>query len=337
MHVREAGVTLIFAHSKINQLSLPSEFISRLSKVIPSDQFRAVERTFVERPTSFRCNTLRASGSDVLDILKREGFTVRRLNWLRDGFLLTNKSQRELTRLDIYKEGKIYLQSLASMTPPLALAPKPGERVLDMTAAPGSKTSQIAALMNLQGELHACELDSVRYQKLEHNMRLLGIAEGREPFLTLHSGDANKIFSEQLFHGYFDRILLDAPCSAEARFVTADRRSFSFWSEQTVKKRAAEQKILLQTAWQALKPGGTMLYSTCTFAPEENEVQVSNFLSDHRDSRVGEVPALSGVTLLAGVTRWEGAELQRPVSTTRRILPNLEIEGFFLAKLLKLP
>jgi 16S rRNA (cytosine1407-C5)-methyltransferase len=313
---------------------LPEEFKRRLGRIFPADIARATERTFSERPTTFRCNTLRAEAKDVLRELQREGFTVRRVNWYGDGFILTNRSQRELTKLPIYKQGMIYLQSLASMVPPVMMAPMPGERVLDMTAAPGSKTSQIAAMMRRQGELVACELDPIRFERLRHNMELLGVSSEDDKFLSLVRGDANQLATLSS-DKYFDRILLDAPCSAESRIVMKDRRTYGFWSVSNIKKRATEQSALLRTAWNLLRPGGVIVYSTCTFAPEENEGVISALLKDISGAKIESIPDMPVLRVLPGLTSWEGVTHHPGVKQTVRIVPNDDIEGFYIAKVRK--
>ncbi|NDC36716.1 MAG: RsmB/NOP family class I SAM-dependent RNA methyltransferase [Proteobacteria bacterium] len=312
---------------------IPSEFLRRIPKIFPPDRARAVERTFIERPTTFRVNTLKANTDQVLEALKRERFTVKRVPWSREAFILTNRSQRELSKLPLYAEGQIYLQSLASMLPPLLLAPRPGERVLDMTAAPGSKTSQIAALMQRQGALVACELDALRFEKLSHNMKLLGVESEAGTFLTLHRGNATKILTDGGCDDSFDRILLDAPCSAEARIVAKDRRTFSFWKIENIRARAAAQLALLRAGWRLLRPGGVLLYSTCTFAPEENEGVLSDFLSATVDAVVEPIAAYTGLTVLPGLAGWEERPFNPAVKGAIRILPTPEIEGFFIARL----
>lgn len=313
---------------------LPEELKSRLGRIFPADIARATERTFIERPTTFRCNTLLGDSKDVLRELQRDGFTVRRLNWYGDGFILTNRSQRELAKLQIYKQGRIYLQSLASMVPPLILAPLPGERVLDMTAAPGSKTSQIAAMMRRRGELVACELDSIRFERLRHNMHLLGVSSENDNYLSLVRGDANQLTIPSQ-GGHFDRILLDAPCSAESRIVLKDRRTYGFWSISNIRKRSAEQLTLLRTAWNLLRPGGVLVYSTCTFAPEENEGVISKFLKDVTGAQIEAIPQLPALRVLPGLANWEGLELHPGVKQTVRIVPSDDIEGFYIAKVRK--
>ncbi len=317
-----------------NNSSLPSEFLERLGEMFGASLARDLDRTFVGRPTTFRVNTLKADRAAVLEDLKNAGFKAQQVLWYKDAFILTNKTKRELMELPLYLDGKIYLQSLASMVPPLVLNPAPGMKVLDMTAAPGSKTSQIAALMQRQGELHANDNNKIRFFKLKHNMDLLGVTDevaGWDFTLTMQHGAA---FGRN-FANYFDAILLDAPCSAEARFIVGERETYGYWSERKVKEMAYKQRQLIFAAWSALKPGGTLVYSTCTFAPEENEVQIARLMERYRGAVKVEIIKMSELKKLPILTAWNKRPLPKELSAALRILPTKDIEGFFVAKITK--
>src|SRR3990167_3769417 len=319
-------------HSK----QLPEKFLERLTEMFGVSLFREIEKTFVERCTTFRINTVKSKKETVIAALNQNGFKFERVSWYKDAFILKNKSKRELTDLNIYNEGKIYIQSLASIIPPLVLDPKPGEKVLDLTAAPGSKSSQIAALMHQEGELVANDNNKPRFFKLKHNLEHLGVlreAPGWRVELRLEHG--TKLCQE--YPAYFDKILLDAPCSAEARFIAADPKTYGFWKERKIKEMAYKQRQLLFAAWSALKPGGTLVYSTCTFAPEENECQISRLLERHKkDASLLDI-SLSGHGLKRGpvTTIWKEKSLHPDIQQCFRVEPAKEIEGFFMAKLQK--
>lgn len=310
---------------------IPEKFLERLTDMFGVSLFNQIKTTFVERPTTFRINTIKAKKEEVLEILKQNGFKFERVAWYSDAFILKNKSKRELTDLDIYNEGKIYIQSLASMVPPLVLDPKPGEKVLDLTAAPGSKTSQIAALMNRQGELVANDNNKIRFFKLKHNMEVLGV-EG-EDFLKLRMEHGAALAREYPEH--FDKILLDAPCSAETRFIDGEPKTYGYWKEQKVKEMAYKQRQLLLAAWSALKPGGILVYSTCTFSPEENELQVTRLMERVDDCELLDInmPDLKHLPI---VKTWNEREVNKEViKKSLRIMPTKEIEGFFVVKMRK--
>lgn len=327
---------------------LPETFVERM-KILFGAYTSQIEKTFVERPTTFRINTLKTlKHENIKAVLSESGFKMKEVPWNKGAFVLQNKSKRELTELPLYNEGKIYIQSLASMVPPLILNPQPGDKVLDLTAAPGSKTSQMAVMMQRTGELVANDVNKVRFFKLKHNMELLGVDLRAQDFapvqernasldwkFTLKMEDGSRLCGEM--PEYFDKILLDAPCSAEARFVIGDVKSFGYWSEKKIKEMASKQRKLLFSAWHALKPGGTLVYSTCTFAPEENELQVSKLLERYPDTaEVENISAvLSGLKSFPVLSEWKNKKFHPGIKNTLRILPNNEIEGFFVAKIKK--
>jgi len=296
--------------------------------------YRDVAKTFVTRPTTFRVNTIKADRGEVATALRKLGYKITQVAWNKDAFILENKSKRELTEVALYKEGKIYLQSLASMVPPLVLDAQPGERVLDLTAAPGSKTSQIAAQMQKSGELLANELNKVRFFKLQHNMEHLGVVEPVEDMpwvFTLRMEDGSMLTHE--YPEYFDKILVDAPCSGEARFVDGEPKTYGFWKLSKIKQLAYTQQKLLFAAWSALKPGGVLVYSTCTMAPEENEVRIDKLLNRLGDEAVVEDITLDGLKHMKPILEWKERKLHRDVGKTLRILPTKEVEGFYIARI----
>ncbi len=371
------------------RLNTFQKFLERLVEMVGISLFREMERTFVQRPTTFRVNTLKATKQEVRQELDRLGFKTKNVIWYSDAFILQNKTKRELTETELYTSGKIYIQSLASMAPPIILEPKPGDKVLDLTAAPGSKTSQIAMMMGVpvescpgmitpKGELVANDSNKVRFFKLKHNVEALGVAdvsldsEYSEPDLepkksTPHvlwvkdeevdqKSDVKKkkkvkegkkgewTFTLRLEHGvklceefpeYFDKILLDAPCSAEARFIDGEPKTTGYWKEQKVKEMAYKQRQLLFAAWTALKPGGTLVYSTCTFSPEENEMQISKLIERYKDEVTLIDTSITGLKRLPSLLKWREKEFDKEVKKTFRIFPTTEIEGFFVAKLVK--
>ena len=333
------------------QNNLPEKFLERCEEIFGHHYFDKIKYTFIRRPVTFRVNTIKAKREEILEILQREGFKVKRVSWFGDAFILENKSQGELADLNMYKEGKIYLQSLASMAPPLVLGALPGEKVLDLTAAPGSKTSQIAAMMQKTGELFANEIDEIRFQKLEHNMRLLGctpvipsevegslqrvgMTNGEKWQFKLSNQDGSKFCAE--YPAYFDKILLDAPCGAEARIIADERRTFSFWDERKIKDICYRQRKLLFSAWSALKPGGILVYSTCTFAPEENEEQIQRLMEKFPGEVKVEKIDFKGIETAPVVTEWRGKKFDATIKNVLRILPSKEMEGFFVTRLKKI-
>lgn len=310
---------------------MPEDFLEKLIGMFGISLVSQLKPTFIERPTTFRINTLKGKKEQILEKLQQHGFKIERVSWYKDAFVLKSKTQRELTELDIYNNGEIYVQSLASMVPPLVLKPEPGEKVLDLTAAPGSKTSQMAALMNRQGELVANDNNEIRFSKLKHNMEILGVMGNDFLKLTLENG----VTLAQKYPEYFDKILLDAPCSAEARFVDGEPATYGYWKEKKVKEMASIQRQLLSSAWNALKPGGILVYSTCTFSPEENELQITKFMEKVGDCELLDID-LPDLRRLLILKTWREQEINKEVvKKSFRIMSTKDIEGFFVVKMKK--
>jgi 16S rRNA (cytosine1407-C5)-methyltransferase len=309
--------------------TLPAEFLDRLGRLVPASHHDAVVRSFGRRkPVSFRVNTLKAAVRDVLESLKQAGFKAGNVPWMKEAFLLQNRSQRDLESTPEYEQGLLYLQNLSSMVPPLVLAPQPGERVLDLAAAPGSKTTQMAAMMGNEGSITAVDENAVRVERLKANLARQGVicAEAITADGAMVGGDRPE---------GFDRVLLDAPCTAEGRFLAGEPRTYSYWRVEKVRKTARLQKRLMRSALQALRVGGMMVYSTCTFSPEENEGVLAWALErfpDQVECLPVKVPLPNA---LPGVATWEGRAFPAGTTNGMRILPTDSMEGFFVAKLIK--
>ena len=199
---------------------LPELFLERLRRIIPSQKWDQVANTFTEpKPTTFRVNSLKISSARVREALEREGFQLKPVPWYPDAFILARGRLRELEKTDCYQRGEIYVQGLSSMIPPLILDPRAGETVLDLAAAPGSKTTQMACLMNGEGKITAVESDQVRFAKLKANIEQQG-ARNVETALGYGESVAKK------YPAHFDKIVVDAPCSTEGRFQTREPASY---------------------------------------------------------------------------------------------------------------
>jgi len=213
------------------------------------------------------------------------------------------------------------------------LAPKAGERILDLTAAPGSKTLQLAAELARQADPSASTLAAVefvrgRFFKLRANLK----AQGAEWVETYHTNGEN-VWRHRPNH--FDRVLLDAPCSSEGRFHLSDPESWAYWSPRKVKEMARKQQRLLYSAVHATKPGGSIVYSTCSFAPEENERILAKALKTFGDGLQLEPLGIELPSMVPPLTEWRGKTFPEAMQHARRILPNDQHQGFFVARLRK--
>ena len=233
-----------------------------------------------------------------------------------------NANEKNIQKLDIYQKGYIYIQSLPSMVPPLILNPKEGDKVLDVTAAPGSKTTQIANLMNGKGSILANELDKMRYEKLKYNVELQGanIVE----VINSRGERLGEKYQEQ-----FDKVLLDTPCSGEGRFTAYDVQSYKVWSIKKVNELVKLQKKLIKSAYMALKPEGVLVYSTCTLNKQENEY-ILNWALENLNVEMLEIDLQ-----LKEAIKASNENLDKNINKAIKILPSKNTEGFFVAKLRK--
>lgn len=266
------------------------------------------------RLPTFRVNTLKATDEIVMNALREESIAFERIKEISHAFKIKNRSDDQLLEHPLTISGKIYLQGLTSMVPPLIMDLKPGETILDLCAAPGSKTSEIATLCP-DGKILAIEENPIRFQKLMNTLRVQGIHN-----VEARNMDAAVIYKELPEH--FDKVLADVPCSAEGRIDFDDPRSFKYWSEKNIIAHAKLQRRLLRSAVACLKPGGTLIYSTCTLAPEENELMVGWLVT--------EFPFMKPVDVTVPLKN-----ARKTAHKTITILPNDEAEGFFVAKLKK--
>ncbi len=283
-------------------------------------------------PKTIRVNLLRNSVEEFLDWVKKHHpdwqLTEHRFG---KGIFLIDRADRKapLGNTIGHAEGRFYIQESSSCLPPLALKPQPGETVLDMAAAPGSKSTQLAAMMNGNGTLVANELVTSRVKKLVFNLERCGV-----PNALVTSVDGTR-FGEALPE-FFDAILLDVPCTGEGTF-RKDREALDLWSLARIEEAAYLQEKLLSSAWNSLTPGGRIVYSTCTLAPEENERVIARFLAAVGDE--AELIDLSrlfvGAEQCSALVEFEGEHFPQ-LKKALRIWPQLfDSEGFFIAALRK--
>ena len=302
---------------------LPQKFIENIYEQFSSGTAdKILMGMAADRMTTLRVNTLKYNIQDLMNYFKEINIKFERVPWYKDALVIKNAKERDFENLEIYKNGAIYLQSLSSMVPVLVLDPKPNEVILDLTAAPGSKTTQIAALMNNKGEIVANELDRIRIKRLEYNIQHLGA-----DIAKVIMGRGEKI--DHLYQNHFDRVLLDAPCSGEGRFILNKNATYKSWTENDVSKLSELQKKLLEAATKALKPGGVLVYSTCTLNTLENEMVVEYALQELGLEIMDTNIQING--MIQGFTDGFNPKVAKSI----RILPCKDMEGFFIAKFKK--
>lgn len=278
-----------------------------------SDIKKIIDGYSKKRKTTIRVNTLLSNNSEVLDIFNKLNIEYDHVPFYDNAFIIKNRNEIDLYELDLLKEGKIYMQSLSSMLPPIIMEPKEHEDILDMAAAPGGKTTEIAALTNNNSKITAVEFNKIRAEKLRYNIKKQGC-----PKVFVLEADSKKL--DDFFK--FDNILLDAPCSGSGTLDLNNDRTFKYFTEKLIKKSSETQFELLKKALTILKPGKTMIYSTCSILSIENEDVVSKVMKQFNCEIV---PInVEGVELLP--TKIEG---------TMVVCPNELYEGFYIAKIKK--
>lgn len=300
---------------------------SRTATVLNTDEATAIELLKTPRHQSLRLNPLQGDTPATLAELRGSGWQGETYPWLADGYTIDTPIE-DIRDSKAVHEGRVFIQNAASWLPVLALDARPDDVVLDVCAAPGGKTSHIAAVTNNQAHIWANDNSRARLAKLQANMRRLGVTVEQ---YTLYDATA---LTRKLEDQQFDRILLDAPCSGEGLMHYDRDADFATWSVAHVKRLQQLQKRVLTQAWQLLKPGGTLVYSTCTMAPEENEAVIDYLLRSHQDVKI--VPLeLQLPNRVPTVKEWNGKTFAPATQGCMRLKPSGNIEAFFVCKLQK--
>lgn len=299
---------------------LPDEFVENLYELYsPGTVDKILSGMSGERSTTIRVNTLKTTMLELMKNLKEEAIKFNRVLWYENALEIINANEKQLQKLLNYENGEFYLQSLSSMVPPLVLEPEENEKILDLTAAPGSKTTQMSMMMQNKGYILANELDKIRCERLKYNVKMQGAK-----IVEVKNGRGEKI-GEQ-YPEFFDKVLLDAPCSGEGRFLANQVGTYRNWSIKTVRQCAKIQKKLIKSAYQALKTNGIMVYSTCTLNKEENE-EILQWAIENMNLQMLDISIKIPNTLKA----FGDKNIEKAI----RMLPSKSQEGFFVAKLRK--
>ncbi len=278
---------------------------------------KIIEGSFENRPTTFRVNTLKADIKQIEDKLNDLRIEFRRVPWNETAFIIDNVKENEIRELDMYKNGEIYLQSLSSMLPPIILNPKEGDNILDMAAAPGGKTTQMASMSNNKAMITACEKNKIRAERLKYNLEKQGTSR-----VTVMLKDARRL--DDFFS--FDKILLDAPCSGSGTLNFNNDNIEKIFSKELVDRSIKTQKELIRKAVKVLKVNGELIYSTCSILKEENERVVEEILK------------MGSMEIIPIDSKFFENVPLLPVSIegTICVCPSELYEGFFVTKLKKI-
>lgn len=321
--------------------------ISALKEKIPDDALLLFNKTFSPsqynkillairsiRISTFRINRIKVANNktgEIIEGLKKIGLKIKPVGFIKDAYQFEGKINK-LLNSDFVKSGKIYLQSLASMIPPLILNPEENENILDIASAPGSKTTQIASLMKNTGIIDAVEPDFTRMERLKYNAATLGAKNIN--FIKDHGENINNNKKN-----YYDRSLVDTPCSGEGRFNIFDKKTYSAWGKKNILKYSNIQKKLLRSTILSTKINGIIVYSTCTLNVIENENIVNTILDDN-EFEIKILPIEKKYKDLTEsinpILKWEDQNFHPSINNSLRILPSNRIEGFFICKMIKI-
>lgn len=292
-------------------MEIPLFLIEKIEKQYGKETAKKIEQGLLEEnPVTLRVNTIKSSLEKVKNELEKNNIEYENVEWNKDALIIKNVREDEIRKLGIYENGEIYLQSLSSMIPAVVLEPKEKENILDMTAAPGGKTTQIAAIAENKVFITACEKNKIRYDRLKYNVEKQGVKN-----INIMQEDSRKLSD----YFSFDKILLDAPCSGSG---TENVFTPNF-SEYLIQKSSKVQEELLTKSLTILKPAGEMVYSTCSILKEENEDIVKKVLKKFK-AQIIPINVPQNIPVLP--TSIDGALC---------VCPTKYYEGFFVVKILK--
>lgn len=296
-------------------MALPEEFQKRMKEMLGAEYEDFITGYEQPRKYGLRVNTLKLLPEEFEKIAP---FEIEKIPWIPNGYYY--KEGTFPARHPYYAAGLYYLQEPSAMTPASRLPVEPGERVLDLCAAPGGKATELAVRLRGRGVLVANDISASRARALLHNLELFGASN------ILVTNEVPARLAE-VFGGYFDKILVDAPCSGEGMFRKS-QEAISAWSLERVRFFAKQQKTIVESAVRMLRPGGMMLYSTCTFSAEENEGTVAETLERFPELELIPMEGYEGFE--SGRPKWGGgcAALERCVRIWPHKMPG---EGHFLA------
>ena len=292
---------------------LPDFFIEKIKSEYNEDECQKIlEGLSKKRKSSFRINRLKVDSKEIEKILHGENIAFTKSSFFEDAYIVDDIEK--VRNLSIYSEGMIYVQSISSMVPPILLDPKENEDILDMCAAPGGKTTELASLSNGRSHITACEMNKIRFEKLKYNKELQAANN-----VFLMQKDARNLDD---FLKY-DKILLDSPCSSSGTIYAYDKSISKYFTEDLIKKSVKSQRNLVSKAIKLLKKGGILVYSTCSILKEENE-EIVEFILRNNDIEIEKVE-LDGVS-----------KLHSRIDGVVTICPTEIYEGFFVCKFRKI-
>jgi len=305
---------------EVNKLNLPQTFQEKMKNLLQEEYDAFIRSYEEEKNQGLRINTLKIS---IDEFLQMNPFTTEKIPWVKEGYFYPGNERPG--KHPYHEAGLYYIQEPSAMAVGEFVDPKPGEIILDLCAAPGGKTTHLASKMDGEGLLVSNEIHPQRAKILSQNVERMGIKN------AIVTNETPERLAAR-FRGFFDRILVDAPCSGEGMF-RKDEEARLHWSPENVALCASRQDGILDHAQSMLKPGGRLVYSTCTFSPEENEGTISRFLEKYPHFEIEQVEVYEGFN--HGRADW--VENAAPnIERTIRIWPHrVKGEGHYIAVLKK--
>jgi tRNA (cytosine49-C5)-methyltransferase len=302
-------------------------FLSRIAAVYGVSEARAEELFSVERRSSIRINRLtERPPEEVADDVRRRGFAIEPIPWCPDAYFFFG-AKHELGATDLFQGGYVYIQNASSLIPVLALDPRPGQAIFDVSAAPGGKAAHIASIVGGEAELWLNDAIKSRLVRLRDVVSTFRVEPHR---ITSFPGQ----YVDKFVDRRFDRILLDAQCTGEGRIDLRRPNALQFWSTKRINEYSRLQQRMLVSSFKLLEPGGLLVYSTCTIAPEENEAPVSHLLEHRPEARLE--PVGVGVPEARPALRaWSERRFHPEIEKAARIQPTEQMEPFFVARIRK--
>jgi len=295
------------------------DFKNRLQK-IDKELYLALEEE--KNYFSFRVNLLKSNKQEVLELLNKEGFFPKEVEFYKNAFILPISDRKTIIKSSAYTQNKIYIQNLSSIFAALKLEAKSSDWVLDLAAAPGGKSLIFSEVAK---KVSAVEPNKSRFFRMKRNFKEHGAK-------NIMSFNKDGRFVYKATGAMFDKVFLDAPCSSEAHIDL--KKGITWWSLKRIKRFSKLQKELIISAFEALKPGGEMIYATCTFAPEENEETVDFLLKKYDNAKLIEIEH-NLKNAKSALLEFEGKKFDDELKKALRIIPNGAFSGFFLAKIKK--
>ena len=301
------------------------KFIERYSNLTDWEEFKKYSLSFLSR--SIRVNTLKISINELKQRLE-DNWDLEQIPWCKEGFRIEHakKERRDIGNLIEHSLGYFYIQEAASMIPPVVLDPKPNDIVLDIAASPGSKTTQIAQYMQNKGILVANDYTIERMKPLSINLQRCGVTNA---IMTLMQGQWFKRSKIE-----FDKVQVDAPCSGTGT-IRKSLKTIGIWNPDMIRRLSITQKQLIETGFNLLKQNGTLVYSTCSLEPQENEEVVDFLLKKYENAKLEEIRLK--LKKSSPVFEFDDKKYGDEIKKCLRIWPqDNDTEGFFVAKVKKL-